>query len=228
MHKELIILAFEKARKDTGSEKLTRLSNYLSDYIQEDSGEVYGEKSLRINYNLVRNDNEKQIDLKSYIVEALSHYLGYDNYLDFLNKTTIIETSSKSDNNLSIREFIKKNKITIIVSLLIIIGFVSTIAITKQRWMVWQEDHYVEVKFNSEKYKLNQLKLYNGDRVKNFQKIDAVCNTKFFEMDGKVKVWYGKNVNGGLEYFTSLGKHPETGKTLKPITKYMIDKYLCN
>ena len=31
-----------------------------------------------------------------------------------------------------------------------------------------------------------------------------------------------------LQYFTALGLHPETGKTLKPITQYMIDKYICD
>ena len=46
-------------------------------------------------------------------------------------------------------------------------------------------------------------------------------------MDGSERLWYGKNKNKELEYFTAFGKHPETGKTLKPITKYMIAKYIC-
>jgi hypothetical protein len=54
------------------------------------------------------------------------------------------------------------------------------------------------------------------------------CEDEFFNEDGSVKLWYGKNKNKDLEYFTALGLHPETGKTLKPITQYMIDKYICN
>ena len=45
--------------------------------------------------------------------------------------------------------------------------------------------------------------------------------------DGREQIWYGKNNRGELEFFTSQGLHPETKKTLKKITKYMIDKYVC-
>jgi len=31
-----------------------------------------------------------------------------------------------------------------------------------------------------------------------------------------------------LEYFTAPGIHPQNGKTLKPVTSYIIDKYLRN
>jgi hypothetical protein len=228
MHKELIILAFEKAKKDTGSEKLTRLSNHLSDFIQEDSGEVYGEKSLRINYNLVRQENEKQIEFKSYVIESLSHYLGYENYLEFVKEKSIIQVNINLNPKDVIKKFLKKNKITLFVSLIIIVGFLLANKVTKQRWMVWQEDHYVKVKFDTDKYNLGQLKLYKEERIKHFKKITPNCTSIFFSDDGKVKVWYGKNIAGKLEYFTSLGLHPETGKALKPITRYMIDKYICD
>jgi hypothetical protein len=95
--------------------------------------------------------------------------------------------------------------------------------------MIWQEDHYVEVEFDTEKHKLNQLKLYKEDRINLFKKLTPICDTtKFFNEDGSVNIWYGKNRNKKLEYFTALGLHPETGKTLKPITQYMIDKYICD
>ena len=61
-----------------------------------------------------------------------------------------------------------------------------------------------------------------------FKKINPDCEYSFFNNDGSVRVWYGKNVSKELEFFTDLGLHPETGKTLKPITQYMIDKYVCN
>ena len=97
----------------------------------------------------------------------------------------------------------------------------------KQRWMVWEGSHYVEVSFDADKYPLSSLKLYNADRIANFKQIVPYCNTIFFNEDGSVNLWYGKSAKGELEYFTSLGKHPETGKTLKAITPYMINKYIC-
>tara|TARA_R110002033_G_scaffold167528_1_gene206748 strand:+ start:21527 stop:22636 length:1110 start_codon:yes stop_codon:yes gene_type:complete len=96
------------------------------------------------------------------------------------------------------------------------------------KWMVWQVDHYEEVEFDDEKYNINQLKYYKEDRIKYFNKVDPICEYKFFNEDGSVRIWYGKNKNKVLEYFTDYGLHPETGKTLKPISKYMIDKYICN
>ena len=94
--------------------------------------------------------------------------------------------------------------------------------------MVWDDTNYIEVVFNANKYSINQLKLYNEDRINNFKKIIPNCDTKFFNDDGSENVWYGKNNNGELEFFTAFGRHPKTGKILKPITNYMIRKYICN
>lgn len=96
------------------------------------------------------------------------------------------------------------------------------------RWMIWQDDHYVEVAFNAENYNTNQLKLYKEDRFLHFREISVTCDTNFFSNDGGVKNWYGKSTDTALDYFTALGLHPETGKTLKPITQYMIDTHICD
>ena len=39
-------------------------------------------------------------------------------------------------------------------------------------------------------------------------------------------ILYGKNAAKEYEYFTHPGLHPETGKTLKPISRYIIKKYI--
>ena len=93
--------------------------------------------------------------------------------------------------------------------------------------MAWEENSYVEVNFDAEKYSLSQLKIYNQKRIENFQRVLPDCQTKFFNNDGTAKLWYGKNNSGELEYFTAIAKHPETGKTLREITDYMIKKYIC-
>ena len=94
--------------------------------------------------------------------------------------------------------------------------------------MVWEKTKYVEVDFEMERYELNQLKLYKSEQIENFKKVSPNCETVFFNEDGEEIIWYGKNKNGELEYFSLYGKHPETGKTLKPITDYMIRKYICD
>ena len=100
--------------------------------------------------------------------------------------------------------------------------------VNQQRWMVWQEDRYVGVKFNTEKYDIGQLRLYKKDRIEKFRKVTLPCDAVFFNDNGTVNFWYGKNNRKELEYFTSLGLHPQTGKTLKPITEHMIKTHICN
>lgn len=225
MHKNLVSQAFQKAKADLGSDKITHLSKHLSDYIVEDSKAPYGEKALRISYNKISKNTNEKIYLKEHAAEALSRYLGFINYADFLQKNSNEHSSkiSKSQN------FLKRNTLVIFFSLVFIAALFTYNSATKQKWMVWQDNHYIEVDFDTEKYKINQLKFYKKERIQNFKKINPTCDTtQFFNEDGSVKIWYGKNRNKKLEYFTALGLHPETGKTLRPITQYMIDKYICD
>ena len=221
MHIKLLVLAFQKAEEEIQTDKVLPRAKLLSDFILEDSKEPYGEKILGIKFNSVKDGSKKSIRLKKHAEEALSHYLGYEDYADFLKKNNYgVEEST-------IKLFLTKNKIAIVVSLIIIITVLVYSSITKQRWMIWQEDHYVEVKFDLEKYDIDQLKIYKEERIKNFKKLKATCDTDFFNDAGKVKIWYGKNSEKKLEYFTDFGLHPETGTTLKPITKYMIKTHIC-
>jgi hypothetical protein len=54
-----------------------------------------------------------------------------------------------------------------------------------------------------------------------------VCDTTTFFKEGKPIVWYCK-VDGKPEFFNTYGIHPETGKALRPVTKYIIEKYVKN
>jgi hypothetical protein len=224
MHRKLVSEAFKKAKKETGSERVTHLAQYLSDYIVEDSKEPYGERILRDNYNkLVKNADEK-IYLREHAAESLSHFLGFTSFADFIQNNQSLETHIRTQPT----NFIKQNKLVLIISVVLIAGLLIYSSATRQKWMVWEDDHYIEVEFDPEKYKVNQLKIFKEERIQFFKKVIPSCNDTFFNEDGSVKLWYGKNKNKDLEYFTALGLHPETGKTLKPITQYMIDKYICD
>lgn len=111
---------------------------------------------------------------------------------------------------------------------IVILIVVSTIFfLNRERWMQWEGDHYIEVSFEAKKVQSGDLKVYKEERIEYFKKITADCNTLYFSEDQNVKIWYGKNFDGMLEYFTDLGLHPATGKSLKPITEYMIQKHIC-
>jgi hypothetical protein len=95
--------------------------------------------------------------------------------------------------------------------------------------MVWNKDHYEEVSCDMVSNKMSLVSPIITKReeniISNFKKIKVCDTTSFFKL-GKPSVWYGKSFEGDYDCFTAPGLHPETGKTLKPITQYIVDKYL--
>ncbi|MCK0132324.1 hypothetical protein MWU59_12505 [Flavobacteriaceae bacterium F08102] len=217
MHRNLIIKAFEKAKRDIQSTKLTHLSTHLSDYIFEVSGEQYGEKSLRTYYNLATQNSSDTIEFKEYVKQSLSKFLGYKNYQEFIREN--------SENEKKQNIFFLKKKTTI--GLILLISVVSFFGydMTKKNCMVWNIDHYEKVKCSEEQI-MKPVK-YNEDMYHHLKKIEPNCDYPFFKPDGRENLWYGKSAKGELEFFTHYGLHPITNQTLNPITQYMIDKYIC-
>lgn len=236
MHKKLILKAFEKAKNE--EEKLTgiivsknRLSEIISEVLLNDYKCVFGDKSLRVLYTKAKNNDDEDFEIKQVrVVDSLCKYLGYEDYIDFVNNNSNLKGDAElSKNKNGIHKtvnFITKNKFFIILGFLLIIVLVI-FSKKQQRWMVWENNQYIEVEFDAEKYSLDQLKIYKEETVVTFKKIKPSCDLIFFDKSGNPKFWYGKNLKGELELFSSVGLHPETGKTLKPISKYMIDKYIC-
>ena len=93
--------------------------------------------------------------------------------------------------------------------------------------MVWQKKQYVAVDCNDVKQGFvgSNIQPINQQYIKNFKKIEVTNSTVFFK-NGQPCVWYGKSFDGKHEFFSSFGLHPETGKTLKPISQYIIKKYI--
>ena len=243
MHQKLIVEAFVKAEKEEKKETGLAVSNHklserISDTLLNDFKCSFGDKSLRVLYKDAKNDKEKKVVIKQQIViNSLCKYIGYENYIDFVEnnlefkKSTDLPHEKQKNTNLKSTEgflkVMKNNKIAIIFGI-ILLSLFAVFSINKQRWMVWDTNKYVEVKFDTEKYNAGQLKIHKEERIKFFKKIEPNCEVIYFEENGQARIWYGKNLKGELEVFTSLGLHPQTGKTLKPISQYMIDKYICS
>ncbi|WP_123812141.1 hypothetical protein [Mangrovimonas sp. DI 80] len=236
MHKTLIVQAFEKAKEQmivngTKSPSKVAISKELSLYLEDECQFPFGEKSLRNYYNEAQELENSEADIsinQLAVINGLCSYIGYSDYSEFNN--SLCETKPKVTNDNF--KFLQQKKLltTSIIGILFIIGFYSyeSLSSNKQRWMVWDNDHYIEASFDTKLLTDGILKLYKEERIENFKKLDSAnCNTSFFNNDGSAKVWYWKTSEGNLELYTALGKHPKTGKTLKPITKYMIRKYIC-
>ncbi|WP_430411580.1 hypothetical protein [Kordia sp.] len=251
MHKQLVLSAFKKAKEEakaaTGvNMSITALAKKISDYMLEECRFQYHEKSLRNKYNSALKEDES-LELKSAVANCLCCYLGYESYEEFVIKNRVEKeefsiTEQKLDNPIKTSKKVKseptslgeklkivihKNKVTLIFCSLIFLLYFGLYMIDRQRWMIWNNNHCVEVPFNVNKYGMENLKLYKHERIKNFAKVNPDCNYTFFKLDGSENLWYQKSANGELDFFTSYGLHPETGKTLKKITPYMIRKYIC-
>ena len=232
MNKILIIRAFEKATAElekNGNKKPTKSdkAKEISDFIYRNTNFNLGERSFRDYYNGAKTilNLEEDIHIKQQqVIQGLCKYLSFDTYEEFKIDIQEPENRPVFENT---KKWTIKNKWVIILIFFILTYLGAYQFVTRERWMVWEDGQYKEVDFDIEKYHINQLKIYKEDRVKYFKQIDPDCDYIFFDTDNTVRVWYGKNHKKQLEYFTDFGLHPETGKTLKPITHYMIDKYVC-
>lgn len=225
MYKKVVQKAFEKADTDIpGKTSKTSISEYISLALLNDFKMQISGKTLR---NLLdesyKIEQDEDIKISSEYVQALCKYLGFLNYDDYLSKNSKPSTPQ----NLFI-SFFTKNWLVLIICIFSISFIIGYSILNKQKWMAWDNNQFVEVDFDEEKFNLNQLKVFNEEQLIQFKKIEPDCSTKFFNEDGSELLWYGKNAKGELEYFSLFGKHPITGKTLKPITTYMIRKHICD
>lgn len=238
MHNDLILLAFEKSinsleEKQAVAPSKSKAAELLSDYIEEQMGFQIGERRLRDYYNAALK--EEEIEIKQQAVrDGLAKYLGSENFEGWLIKENEIqkqqelgyseEIQSKPD---FIRDFLIRNKTTALIGIAGLIVYLTINSFNTEKWMVWDGNQFVETSFDGRQVEIGKIKLLDENRLENFKRIVPNCDTQFFNPQGNAQVWYGKNPKGELEFFTELGRHPQTGKTLKPITRYMINKYVC-
>ena len=229
MHKKLILIAFKKGEKERirsgdNSPAPTNIAKTISDYLSNDFGMGLTERRLMQFYNdanhLQRSNEDINIS-KIKVVEGLCNYVGYKNYEEFLKS---IATPGQR-----LFYFLKKNKHTLIICFFTIAITIVVTLTGGQRWMTWDGVEYVEVSFDKEKFEKGELKMYNSDHVRNFKKIQRPsCKTRYFNDKGEAITWYYKVKKGNLEVYTAPGLHPTNGKTLKPITVYMIQEHICH
>lgn len=224
MKEKLFQEAFKKAENQSGKTTKNGIASHLENvFMMQLNFQTSKMTFSRYYEQFIEESAEKEMNPNIGLLDKLAEYIGYKSYEDFV---THFEKSDIPKHD-SFIVFVKKNKWFIILILLTIITIVIIFRLNKQRWMIWDGTYYVEVPFDLKKYDFGQLKLYKEDRIKNFRKIEADCKTEYENPDGTPKVWYGKNQKKELEYFTSQGLHPETGKPLKHLTKYMYEKYIC-
>ena len=105
------------------------------------------------------------------------------------------------------------------------IGFLGfSFWMNQKQCMQWQGDHYekvdCEVNGLASFYKVEPV----DEHQFNLKRVDVTDTTVCFR--GKEPIVFYSRINGKLECFNQMGKHPETGQILKPISNHMLQKYV--
>jgi len=124
---------------------------------------------------------------------------------------------------------LKKSKRTVF-AILFIFGLAGTgtaiyLAFFKKDNMQWSKDHYEVVYKGGIEGNPNEIIDYD-EHLLYFKKV-SVCDTSTcFKPDGEAIVWYAKT-GDKADFFNSNGngRHPETKRSLRPITEYIKGKY---
>lgn len=169
--------------------------------------------------------------LVNYDFRPFSYFLKSEiNFESLEVKKSNKEKKPFSENNFNRGDGKKNLKKKIGIGLFGLIGIGSigyttkNIIASESQCMQWQKNHYEYIDCD----KKGLLELYPiipvDESLINLRKIEVTKNTVFFRK-GTPIVWYCKH-NNKVEFYNSHGLHPETGKPLKGITKYLIDKYV--
>lgn len=92
---------------------------------------------------------------------------------------------------------------------------------TDKPYMYWDKDRYMATDSSSlhSHAEVVPMHSYSFINMKKIMRPDTLT------VDNAMgKVWYDKS-NNHVEFFTSLGKHPENGKALKDVTEYILETY---
>lgn len=122
-----------------------------------------------------------------------------------------------------------KIKQTIIgVAVVLFLGFAVIYSIfPNKECMQWSGDHYeiVDCDLKIESFgSHNNIELLDKSLV-NLKKINVCDTTTCFDKNGVAIIWYAKTANG-IDFFDAHGRHPENNNSLKPVTNYILKKYV--
>ncbi|MEO2050346.1 MAG: hypothetical protein ABGX00_01170 [Allomuricauda sp.] len=230
---EIVLKVFKKAKEEHASHSRFALSNHVSDNSDLSS------KTLERAYDRYINNKKKFGPPSAESVDLLCRYLSFEDYADYIKKNpTKKDNDSDEGPSEIVKEPARRNWAK---TLVIAIGIISVVSVilnwpfdTKdvksgsEKCMAWADSLYLEVSCSAQPFTQFGTKAEPLDPIKlqGFQKIEVNMATQFFADDGKPMIWYYKNQDGEIEYFTAPGLHPITGETLRKITPYIIETYV--
>lgn len=215
-------VTLRKSIENIDVEKLKKICNFFSGKSQSTSPNSLNLIAILVDFDLRPFGNFINSDFKKG-VEEIKDLIETNHPIEsFIQEVKLQRPESKKN--------LKKK---------IAIGFLGLIGLTSigytaknmiapdPQCMQWQKNHYEVVDCNSE----NQQGLLQQHYIIPFDehqskliKIEVSDTTTFFK-NGKPLYWYCK-VDGKPEFFNTHGVHPVTGKALKQVSDYIIEKHV--
>ncbi|PTS87611.1 hypothetical protein DBR27_24305 [Flavobacterium sp. HMWF030] len=121
----------------------------------------------------------------------------------------------------------KKNRYFAIAAVLILLVAIVFLALPEKQCMQWSNDHYeiVDCDLKIEGIGMSpRIELLDKSLV-NLKKVNVCDTTTCFDKNGQAMIWYAKTANG-IDFFNGHGRHPENNSPLRPVTRYILDKYV--
>ncbi|MBE8726879.1 hypothetical protein [Flavobacterium hungaricum] len=121
----------------------------------------------------------------------------------------------------------KKMKYALVFAALLFVSGIIYFALPQKHCMQWSEDHYelVDCDLKVEGFAAsNPVELLDESLI-NLKKIKVCDTTQYFDKNGNAVIWYAKTANG-IDFFDGHGRHPESNNSLRPVTQYIINKYV--
>ena len=224
---EIVRKVYAKAKKSCVSEAKSALASYVENEISREHNRNISSKTIERAFAkyIEKNVNDVGPPLAESI-DLFCKYLGYEAYPDYVSKT-------------------KKRKWVLTITVTVALGAVlltNSILINQRpvvdanghilpanKCMAWADSLYIAVSCDTGPYSKYGTQVGSLDpmKLKNFKKVEVNMATQFFaEKTNKPLIWYYKNKDGEIEYYTAPGLHPITGKTLREITPYIIQTYV--
>ncbi|KAF2342934.1 hypothetical protein [Flavobacterium tistrianum] len=111
-----------------------------------------------------------------------------------------------------------------VTAFLTVLGIIIYLSMSQKDCMQWTGNHYEKIERSDEGY----CGTYYDARYFDLKKIEVCDSTKFFDDNGRAKVFYIK-IGNSIECYNQYAPYPEnTQRFLKPITQYIINRYLSN
>lgn len=202
------VISFLKGEKD--SEHVSRIE--LAAILVEFNARPYSKYLQSAKSQIIDSKKEVVLEKKDFVVEDY-----------FMPKQVVAEEA------IPIYKIISTRKIGIGFLALLSVFFMGYTAkgmfFKKNECMQWNNDHYEGVDCSNDQLGIGQLNTVfpMDESIMTLKKIEPSSKIGFFKNDKPI-VWYSKK-DGEISLFNGPGFHPETGKPLKPVTKYIIEKY---